>query len=41
MPALRLGGRWMEELGFAISRKLRLQVRDGKKKNAITSPQAR
>jgi len=28
-PALRLGGRWMEELGFAIGSTLRVQVRDG------------
>jgi len=29
MPALRLGGRWMEELGFTIGSMLRVQVRDG------------
>jgi len=29
MPALRLGGRWMEELGFTIGSTLRVQVRDG------------
>ncbi|MCI2263390.1 SymE family type I addiction module toxin [Xanthomonas indica] len=28
-PALRLGGRWMEELGFTIGSTLRVQVRDG------------
>lgn len=28
-PALRLGGRWMEALGFAIGSTLRVQVRDG------------
>jgi len=29
MPALRLAGRWMEELGFAIGKKLHVRVRDG------------
>ncbi|MEB1528151.1 SymE family type I addiction module toxin [Xanthomonas sp. WHRI 7945] len=29
MPALRLAGRWMEELGFTIGSTLRVQVRDG------------
>ena len=29
MPALRLAGRWMEELGFAIGGKVRVRVRDG------------
>ncbi|WP_308694559.1 SymE family type I addiction module toxin [Xanthomonas albilineans] len=28
MPALRLRGRWLEELGFAIGCKLRITVRD-------------
>ncbi|NYF20322.1 toxic protein SymE [Xanthomonas sp. JAI131] len=28
-PALRLGGRWMEALGFTIGSTLRVQVRDG------------
>lgn len=29
MPALRLGGRWMEALGFTIGSTLRVHVRDG------------
>lgn len=29
MPALRLAGRWMEGLGFAIGKKLHVHVRDG------------
>lgn len=29
MPALRLAGRWMEELGFAIGGKVHVHVRDG------------
>ncbi|MBB4125828.1 antitoxin component of MazEF toxin-antitoxin module [Xanthomonas translucens] len=29
MPALRLGGRWMEALGFTIGSTLRVQVRAG------------
>ncbi|UJB15193.1 SymE family type I addiction module toxin [Xanthomonas translucens] len=29
MPALRLCGRWMEELGFAIGQTLHVRVRDG------------
>ncbi|MBB4125822.1 antitoxin component of MazEF toxin-antitoxin module [Xanthomonas translucens] len=29
MPALRLGGRWMEALGFTIGSTLRVQMRDG------------
>ncbi|WP_165480626.1 SymE family type I addiction module toxin [Xanthomonas oryzae] len=28
IPALRLRGRWLEELGFAIGSKLRITVRD-------------
>ncbi|WP_045738746.1 SymE family type I addiction module toxin [Xanthomonas sp. MUS 060] len=28
VPALRLRGRWLEELGFAIGCKLRITVRD-------------
>jgi len=29
VPALRLCGRWMEELGFAIGQTLHVRVRDG------------
>ncbi|WP_369937044.1 SymE family type I addiction module toxin [Xanthomonas tesorieronis] len=29
MPAKRLGGSWMEALGFTIGSTLRVQVRDG------------
>jgi len=29
VPALRLAGRWREELGFAIGKKLHVRVRDG------------
>jgi len=29
VPALRLRGRWLEQLGFAIGSTLRIEVRDG------------
>lgn len=37
MPALRLAGRWVEELGFAIGKKLHVRVRNGELVVSLTA----
>lgn len=38
VPTLRLRGRWLEQLGFAIGRKLHISLRDGELVMRVADP---